>query len=897
MGAPDPTEPRGARARRRVRLGWAVYLALLAASHVVQLARSPGHAPEPGLAAVEIPLAGDHGPVIGPEQRITYRRWRPEAPGGGEPVPIVLLHGSPGSGSDFSRLGPRLADAGYDVIAPDLPGFGGSTRQVPSYSLRAHAHAVLLCMDELGLERAHIVGWSQGGGVGLFLADLAPDRVATLTLMASIGVQEAEGSGSYAFEHLKYGVGYVGLVLGGEVVPHFGLLGGHDFRRSFIRNFWDSDQRPVRGIMQRLETPTLILHGKRDFLAPEWGARLHHELIVPSTLVVFDASHFLPVLQAGEVAGRMDHFYRQHETPGGLFIRETIDLTVPDNSLGARADRAMLWLRQHVAWWVVLATCGVLAFWRAEFSAAVAGFAVSMGWVDAGVACAGLLVGVGGRAGWMGWVGAHRLQAGATGRAASEPALASWRQELAMGRFGLMLRTRLQPWRRDEAAASAGAVYGFDPWASAGAAVGCAAWTGLAFLAGLIAASLARVPFGDGLATLAWALVVSLLAVRGVVFTCTWTGRQRIKATLRRARKHEFWPGWAYYAPLAPWLAWLGFRHGGLMNFTCVNPTIGAGGGVVGESKHEILGALSGLGGSVLAAVYLGGRESGERFARLKGAMADGTLPREYPVVLKPDAGQRGYAVRIARSDAEAREYLSRMDRPAIAQAFHPGPIEVGVMWVRDPDAEPGRVGRVFSLTTKHFSDLEGDGRHTIEQLIYRHRRFRCQADVLLTRFAGRRLEVPGPGERVRLVSVGNHSQGAIFRDAGEHITPALEAWIDGAAAAFCAPPAGGAGLPDGDSGLDFGRFDIRARSIEDLRNAEHLAIIELNGTAAESTSIYDPDRPLWWSWGMLLRQWEVLYRLGGRRRRMGVRPMGPLELRRAWQSFDRGRPAMRVAE
>ena len=48
-----------------------------------------------------------------------------------------------------------------------------------------------------------------------------------------------------------------------------------------------------------------------------------------------------------------------------------------------------------------------------------------------------------------------------------------------------------------------------------------------------------------------------------------------------------------YRAPLALWLPWLALRHRGPMTFTCVNPAIGMGGGVVGESKLAILRALA----------------------------------------------------------------------------------------------------------------------------------------------------------------------------------------------------------------------------------------------------------------------------------------------------------------
>jgi pyruvate dehydrogenase E2 component (dihydrolipoamide acetyltransferase) len=78
------------------------------------------------------------------------------------------------------------------LIAPDLPGFGNSTTTIPDYSIRAHARYVLQMMDAMKVDRFHIVGFSLGGGVALNLANLAPERVKSITMLSAIGVQEME---------------------------------------------------------------------------------------------------------------------------------------------------------------------------------------------------------------------------------------------------------------------------------------------------------------------------------------------------------------------------------------------------------------------------------------------------------------------------------------------------------------------------------------------------------------------------------------------------------------------------------------------------------------------------------------------------------------------------------
>ncbi|MFG0244404.1 MAG: alpha/beta fold hydrolase [Phycisphaerales bacterium JB054] len=894
-----PPKPRLASPKpSRVVVGWVVYALLLLASHTVQALRTDSPGTSRNKASILIPLTDDAGTIDAQTQEIACSTWTVSQGNRLTRDPVLLLHGSPGNGDNFTRLAPRLAAAGYETLAPDLPGFGDSTKDLPSYAIRAHAFAMLEMLDARGIERAHVAGWSQGGGVALWMAEIAPDRVASITLIASVGVQEAEGSGSYLFEHIKYGVGYLGLVLGAEAIPHFGLLQEHWFRRSFIRNFWDSDQRPLRGIMSRLNTPTLILHGRNDFLTPIWAATASHELITPSRLIITDASHFLPIVQADQTAADMTAFL-DARTAGLPIERATIDRAPLDMRRSARFARAAQRVQQSVPWWALLVVAGALAFARAELAAGLLGFAVAMVWLDAGIAGAALAGGLSARTAWMWWRGRR-----ATGHAKLRPAaIVSWQHECSLGRLGLMLRTRFQPWRRDEAARATGQLRRLGIAGTLGAACGTALWTALALVLAMTAASVTLALLGDGFLAMALALVAAVFTVRLGVFAATWSGRRRLLATLGRARRREFWPAALLYTPVAIRLLATAARHRGLLTFTCVNPVIGAGGGVVGESKHRIQSGLEGLGEGVMRTVLLEPGDTETRLAALDQAIADGRLPDAYPLVLKPDAGQRGYGVKVVKGPADARDYFTRMTRPVLAQQYHPGPVEVGVLWVREPDAAeannntPDRVGRVFSVTSKEFPRLNADGRHTIEQLIYRHPRYRMQADILLDRMAGRRLEIPDRDETVSLGNIGNHAQGALFRDGMHLMTPELEAWIDRAATAFRGTEPAEAARPEGDNGLDFGRFDIRARSIEDLASARNLGIIELNGTTAESTNIYDPDRSVWWTWGVLLRQWQALFRLGARRRRLGVRPMGLAELRRAWSEFAEDRPDLGAAE
>jgi pimeloyl-ACP methyl ester carboxylesterase len=95
-----------------------------------------------------------------------------------------MLHGQPGLGSDWAELA-GLLPAGLKVMAADRPGYGSSLRAAGGFDV--NARAVVADMDARGIEQAVIIGHSQGGGVALSLATLAPERVEALVLLASVG--------------------------------------------------------------------------------------------------------------------------------------------------------------------------------------------------------------------------------------------------------------------------------------------------------------------------------------------------------------------------------------------------------------------------------------------------------------------------------------------------------------------------------------------------------------------------------------------------------------------------------------------------------------------------------------------------------------------------------------
>ena len=282
------------------------YLLLLAASHVfTPFAKSDAHAPDLRYTEVHGVDRGVTGPGV---IRLAYRDTAPDS----NQIPVVLVHGSPGSGEVLRGLADLLRPR-FRVIVPDLPGFGSSTHSLPDYSFRAHGAYLIQLLNQLHLPKAQFVGFSMGGGVVLSVTDLAPDRVASLVMLSAVGVQEQEISGRYAFNHFLHGVQLGVLWFAREFLPHFGLYSRTRFTVEYARNFYDSDERPLRRTLERYRGRMLILHGVKDSRVPIEAAREHHRLVANSMLIEFEDDHSMAFTNPAEYSDQLMAFLSAFE--------------------------------------------------------------------------------------------------------------------------------------------------------------------------------------------------------------------------------------------------------------------------------------------------------------------------------------------------------------------------------------------------------------------------------------------------------------------------------------------------------------------------------------------------------------------------------------------------------
>jgi 4,5:9,10-diseco-3-hydroxy-5,9,17-trioxoandrosta-1(10),2-diene-4-oate hydrolase len=255
-------------------------------------------------------------------------------------LPLVMLHGGgPGASawSNFGRALPHFA-ASYRTLLVDQPGFGASDKPpvVGNYYRHAADYVVKL-LDELGIERIHLLGNSLGGGTAMRLALSYPDRVGRLILMGpgglslnlfhadpTEGVQRLMDFGADPTpERLRAFISTMvvnqKLVTDELVAERFAdatAPGAQDAMRSMGMSFWNPETAED-GMLWReahkLRKHTLLTWGREDRVNPLDGAMVALKLIPKASLHVFpNCGHWAQIEAAEEFAEISTAFLARH---------------------------------------------------------------------------------------------------------------------------------------------------------------------------------------------------------------------------------------------------------------------------------------------------------------------------------------------------------------------------------------------------------------------------------------------------------------------------------------------------------------------------------------------------------------------------------------------------------
>jgi hypothetical protein len=316
----------------------------------------------------------------------------------------------------------------------------------------------------------------------------------------------------------------------------------------------------------------------------------------------------------------------------------------------------------------------------------------------------------------------------------------------------------------------------------------------------------------------------------------------RVGVSFSRAIRWEFWPAWLFYIPVALYIVARGLRSRYFTAFTASNPGIEAG-GFVGERKDQSLLPLAAAEYELTPQVVL--IERVLPLDQRRDLLTAAASRMGFPLVIKPNVGQRGRGVTVIRDLQQARAMIEQAPEDVLVQGYAAGE-EFGVFAYRYPGQ---RAVTIYSVTHKCFPAVTGDGVHTLAQLILDDERARLISGLLWQRLSTRLDDIPVAGEQVTLVEIGAHCRGSLFLDASHLASPALVAAVT---RIFDAVP-----------GYCFGRIDLRCPSVAALSAGLGIKVLELNGVTAEAAHIYHPGTPLLAGWRSMIRQWRIAIEIG----------------------------------
>lgn len=315
----------------------------------------------------------------------------------------------------------------------------------------------------------------------------------------------------------------------------------------------------------------------------------------------------------------------------------------------------------------------------------------------------------------------------------------------------------------------------------------------------------------------------------------------------------EYWPMEVANIPLIFIWLWFAMRARKLFFFSAVNPVIETG-GMWGESKYNILQKIP---KSHLPKTIFVKKESDLNW--IKNKLLE--LNLNYPIIAKPDIGERGTLVSKINNEPELIDYLNKNKIDFLIQEFISLPMELAVMHHRYPDEKNGRV---TSICIKETLKITGDGKSTVRKLMERRVRASLQIERFEKEFPEMLEMIPRPEQTLELEPIGNHCRGTMFLNGNKYIDEKLNAVFNEVAVQM------------GD--IYYGRFDMKCQSIEDLKNGQGFMVMEYNGIGAEPAHIYDPEYPFFKKYKDIYSHWKIIYQIYKIQKKRGVEAMSVQE-------------------
>lgn len=723
----------------------------------------------------------------------------------------------------------QILEVDYDEIEFDTA----------DYSASQYAESIKQYVDSNLIDNLSIVATGFGSVIASRFVQINSDKIQSLILLDPEGILEFELLGGY---HLNKGVYSIATLISWSLenlTPDFGYFEKTTLSYQNSKTRLDSDLRTARSYFRAVNVPTLIINTSDSKRKKKEVSKEFNRLIKSSKMVSASEEH-----SWSELSLISQNFIRNNNSEvDQISVSKKIKSLLPFSN--SRVIAAEGWLLTGLMLLIIFST-----FFSEDLACIGAGLMVArglMGFFPAlaasfiGIFVGDILVYLSGK-----WFGKSATQKAPLKWFVSETDIERSKEWFQAKGPAIIIMSRFIPGTRFPTYFSAGVIGASFIMFISYFGIASLIWTPVLVGASMILGQELIYYFSIyqeyALVVLAVVVVLALITLKIVIPLFTYRGRRLLYGKLQRLIRWEFWSPFVLYTPIVIYALFLWIKFKKITIVTAANPGI-AEGGFIHESKSEI---LDGIKSRENIAKYCLLKQSNSESEKLETALIfikENSL--SFPIVIKPDKGERGTGVEIIKGKKELKIKISSSSEDVILQEFIEGE-EFGIFYYRYPNRKEGDI---FSVTKKEKIFIIGDGTHTLEQLILRDSRAVCMAEIHFEKHTHDLFKIPEEGEKVQLVELGTHSKGSLFLDGGNLITKNLKDSLNKISTSF--------------EGFYFGRYDIIAPTEQDLINGENLKVLEVNGVTSESTNIYDPEHNFLFALKTLMKQWKIAFEIG----------------------------------
>ena len=234
--------------------------------------------------AAALPVASEQGYVDHDGARIWYATF-------GSGSPVILLHGGLGHSGNWGYQVPVLVSSGHRAVVIDSRGHGRSTRDSRPFKYELMASDVLAVMDALHVEKAAVVGWSDGACIALILAMKAPARIAGVFFFGC----NMDPSGTKTFEPTSV----IDRCFARHTRDYAELSDTPDQFKAFadaVGQMQRTEPNYSASDLANIRMPVAIVQSQHDeFIKPEHAEYLARSIPGAELILLPGVSHFAPL--------------------------------------------------------------------------------------------------------------------------------------------------------------------------------------------------------------------------------------------------------------------------------------------------------------------------------------------------------------------------------------------------------------------------------------------------------------------------------------------------------------------------------------------------------------------------------------------------------------------------